>query len=617
MAAIPGKFYKLHLFIFILLSIQLFLLTPVAFLNKFLAAAICLGVLFNLKKIRFEFKRWYEALIFIIVSAYLTLAFFGFDLFLEAKPQYLIDLSYYQGYIPEADFSSLLSMASPYISMIYFLLGFVWTSYVLKSLLDFVDSFIEYKDKVCVPYLNDYWKKWLVLLVICFSVFMIWQRAFAPIVITDDSWSYLGGYRSGIYNTGSSPVYSFLINIVLSLIPKIAWVAFTQIILFSLLLATILMYFNQKGVRFKYIILAAFILPLIPSLGLHTIVVWVDLANGMALLWFTYVLVRIIDEVIINKRVVKKQLYSFGTQLCISMVLVFFMRANSFPVYIVMVPILTGLFIIKKQWKLLISVIISLIIVLIIRFPGYNALGVYVHEQSVYHKYIAGIHDLHSTYYQGGQFSEQALAKLKQMIPQIDEPDAKANFQPDWTRYLEYDLDIVGELTTAEFISLYTESLFRNPAKMMRSMLYRVRAYWVIDAKGYVNTIGHPIDMIARPAGPADLPELDIYRSPNFLTNIMHKYTMGASLPLPSVFIWRYGLWTGLMAVCILILTIKRRFIWSLVFLPVFIYIGTLYLTNAWTDYRYGLPVFLIGLFLPLAFILTSRDSIETNEVPE
>ncbi|MCL2051064.1 MAG: hypothetical protein FWG91_04980 [Lachnospiraceae bacterium] len=610
---------KLHLFIFILLSFQLLILTPVAFINKFLAVAICLGVIFHLagslknspEQKLFAKKPWFEILIWGLTNAYLTFAFFGFDLFLEPRPLLLVDLSYYQSDIPASDFQAFTSLAAPYFGLLYFGLGFIWTSYVLKSFLDVLTLLTSLRSKLFTPSPHAYWKKWLVLLVVIFSVLLIWLLAFSPAIITDDSFGYLSGWRHGIYNTGASPVYSFLVALVCHIFPitpKVLGVVFAQMLCFSALLATILMYFHQRWIRFKYIVPCAVLVALTPSVALHTIVIWVDLPNGMAMLWLAYVMVRIIDEAIINKASSKKQQLSFCVQLCLSLVLIFFLRANAFPVYLVMALVLAGLFLKKKEWRFLIAIGFSLILVLLIRFPAYNALSVYRHEQSDYHKYLAGLHDLNSVYYQGGSLPDQTLGKLRILIPGLDEPEAKANFQADWVRYLEYDLEKVSELTSGEFMSMYAETLLRNPAKMISSMLYRTRPYWVIDAKGYINTVNYSVDGMVRRGEFSELPELGIERKPNALTKVMYNYTMGTSLPLPSIFIWRYGIWSALMLICVTALLLQKRFIWILPFLPAAVYLVTLYLTNAWVDYRYGLPIFLTGLFLPLAVILLPSE---------
>jgi len=46
--------YRLHRFIFALLSLQLFVFSSVSFLSEFLAGLICAGVFIHIKKIKFR-----------------------------------------------------------------------------------------------------------------------------------------------------------------------------------------------------------------------------------------------------------------------------------------------------------------------------------------------------------------------------------------------------------------------------------------------------------------------------------------------------------------------------------------------------------------------------------
>ena len=613
------KHYKFHIFLFALISFQLFILVSIAFISKFIAVAICIGVLLHIKKIKFEFNRWYELVLFLIVNVYLTFAFFGYDLFLDNDSNIvkLINLSYSDLSNPESKASFIAG--APYIHLFYFGLGFIWTSYVLQSFLDAIKSLVRAKNRLCVLNNGYYWKKWLILLAIMFVMFMIWQRAFNPIVMSPDSWGYIDGWYTGSYNSFRSPVYAFLVSVICNLAPtkpEVQWIAIMQIMLFSALLATILMYLHKRWFRLKYIILAAIVLPLIPSLGLYTIVVWVDLACGMSILWLTYALVRIIDEVVLRNTASKRQRLSFYAQLCFSLVLTYFIRSNSFLVYLVMAPVLALLFVLWKQWKFFASVIFSVVMVLLIQLPGYNALNV-IEGPNEQLKYYAAIHDIQATYYSGGRLSEQTKAALRKYVTKLDDPDAKAAFRPDWVLYeAEYYAYDFNGLAAGEFFSMYIDSFVNNPLKMVKSMLYRVRTYLVIDAKGYINCVGYTA--IYDPqidANATQAPEIGVYRQHNFLTTIMTHFTMGAALPVPAIFIWRFGIWTALMVVSIMTLLLERRYIWLLTYLPVFVYLATLFLTSGWTDYRYGLPVFFVGLFLPLVLVLLHPANTEKGKV--
>jgi len=584
---------KLHTFVFTCVSALLFVFIPISFIDRFLAGIICFGVLLHIKNIKFEFKRWYDAILFFIICVYLMFSIVGYDLFLKNSMHLTI-----------------------YYRLFYYALGFIWTCYVLQSLIDAIKHLSILKDRVCVTNVDAYPKKWLILLAIMIPLFSLWQIAINPIVLTGDSWIFLDGWRNNRYINAFPPIYTFLVNIICTIAPakpEVMWIGITQNIAFSSLLATILMYFHQRWIKFKYIIPVAVILPLIPSLGLHTIVVWADLANGMSILWFTYVLVRIIDEIIINKTASKKQQLSFCIQLLISMVLVYFIRSNSFPVYIVMVPVLALLFSLKKEWKLLITVAASVLLVLLIRFPGFNALGVEEDFRAHEHRFHAAMHDMQATYYAGGRFSDEALASLRGYIRNLDAPDAEEMFIPDFVMWYEYAFHYdLGDLTVPKFLSLYLETFIHNPVEMISSMLYRVRAFWVIDHKEKMLLVNN-IRLEEFPPERAFV-DIAVNRQDNFLTNIFREYMTVMSLHIPSMFIWRFAVWVALMAVSIMMLIQERRFLWLVAYTPVFIYLATLYLAMGWNDYRYGLPVFFVGLFLPAVLLLCHSRKSDTRE---
>jgi hypothetical protein len=587
------KHYKIHIFTFAILSFCFLFYLPAAFINKLVAAAICIIILLNIKSLKFEFSQWQETILFIVINTYLTFAFFGYDLFL-VNSFYLRD---------------------NLIIFFVYALSFIWTGYVLQSALNLM-KYLSGQVKTADTSSNKkYWEKWLILFAIMCSVFMVWQRAFNPVAMSADSWSYIAGWRTGTYYSYFSPVYAFLIYIICSIAPstpEVQWVAFAQIIAFSSLLATLLMYFHTKWISFRWLIPVSIILPLIPSLGLHTIVIWSDLACGMSIMWLTYVLVRVFDEVIIHETASKKQQFSFFIQLCISLIFCFFIRKNSFLVYLIMVPVLALLFLFKKNWKLLATVLISVIMVLIINLFGYKALNVVGATFTTQFRYFALIHDIQATYYCGGNLSEQTQNALMKYIPKLDEPEVRDGFIPDDA--VAYDL---SELAIGEFISMYADSFIHNPFKMIKSMLYRCRAYWVIDTKGDIGCVNY-VNIRDNPGTTSSAyDEIGIYRHENILTRIMGYYLFLMNTSIPAIFVWRFGFWVALMIISMMTLILQKKFIWLLAYLPVFTYLVTLLLAMGWTDYRYGLPVFFVGMFLPAVFILFNQAGTSTSTINE
>ena len=629
-----GRNYKLHVFIFALLSWLLFPFSPIEFIHIALATFISICVLMHMKNIKFIFTNKRETILFVIVNLYLTFAIFGHDLFLlvtlePARLRDVIDST--QGSLLWKNFDYDVNMPSSnrgfqMYMFLHYVIGFVWTSYCLQSAIDLLKFLSNKASGLQIKQGTDdligkkYWKKWLVLFVIMVPLFMIWQRAYIIAIIGPDSWQYLHGWLIGAYYIFRSPVYSFLLNIILTLAPthpEVEWIVFVKIFVFSALLATVLMYFHKRGIRFKYIIPFAVILPLIPSFGLQPIAILPDLANGMSMLWLTYVLVRILDEVILKQSAGKWQKVSFCVQLCLSLVFVFFMRANSFPVFLVMAPVLALFFVLRKQWKLFAAIGMSAVMVLLIQFPGHKALD--VEEAYLPHRYFAGIHDIQYVYFAGGNLSERTITALRSLLLNMDDPGF--DFMPGYAAIHFYHVDFSG-LTTRLFLSMYLDAFLNNPIQLIRAILFRIRFYWAIDPKGPISVVNFTVILSEEPfidnminenatIHLSRAPRLGVQRPNNWLTILMNEYIWFMNKSIPTTFIWRFGVWSALMVISVMLLLQQKRRIWLLTYLPVFIYFLTLVLTSGWPDHRYGLPVFFIGMFLPAALILLGQHTEE------
>jgi len=582
------RHYKGHIFIFAALSFYFFLYLPVSFIDKFIAATICIAVLLNMRNLKFEYFQWHEKILFIIINAYLALAFFGYDLFLEN--------------------SLKINSLEKFFT---YCLSFIWTGYIFQSALNLMKYLSHHIKAVDASSNKNYWKKWFVLFAIMCSVFMVWQRAYNPVVLHSDSSGYLDGWLNGRYNNVRSPVYAFLVKIICSIAPtkpEVQWIVFSHTIAFSSLLATILMYFHIKVMQFKWLIPIAIMLPIIPSFGLFTLPIMTDLACGMAIMWFTYVLVRILDEVIIHDMASKRQQISFNIQLCISLVLCCFIRSNSFLVYLVMAPVLALLFLRCMKWKLLATNLITVILVLLINFVGFKTLNVKT-DRPIWNakemKYYGLLNDIQGTYYDGGKFSQQTQKTLMKIMPKIDDPEVRKAFRTEENvLFKDYDL---SELTIGKFVSMYTDSFMHNPFKMTKFILLRCKIFCLIYPKGRIFSIN--FTNIIPPNGPAITERLGLHRDENILTEKMNNYLKFMTKSIPATFVWRHGFWVALMMISIMTLILQKKFIWLLTYLPVYTYLASLFLAAPSADFRTGLPMFFVGMFLPLIFVLQERKT--------
>jgi hypothetical protein len=164
---------------------------------------------------------------------------------------------------------------------------------------------------------------------------------------------------------------------------------------------------------------------------------------------------------------------------------------------------------------------------------------------------------------------------------------------------------------------MYTDSLLNNPIKTIRSMLFRVRAYWVIAPKEGIALVGYYPLWVPLSDDPIfhHAHEMGVHRTHNRFTDIMYVGTWGISmLTIPATFVWRFGIWVAMMVISAMRLVLQKRFIWLFTGLPVLTYLATLYLAMGWTDYRYGLPVLFVGMFLPPALLLLTSSGEDDKD---
>ena len=484
-----------------------------------------------------------------------------------------------------------------------FILGVLWTAYLVRALLYLIDMLSKKRSTTRDSQERvSYWKNWSLFLLYSLPAFLLFQFAFNPAITSTDSFAGLAHTIGAPLENQHPPLHSLAVVLIMQLTGgDIRFVVWVQIFAFASIIATCLCYFSKLGVQRKKLIISAALLPLIPSIGLYGITVWKDIPFAIAMVWLTYICVRIYKELYNSgEKVTSITVVSISVQLCISLVLVFFLRANGFMAYIFTFGLLLVVFIVIKRKKMILSLLFSIIMILLIQFPFFNQMNVVESGFSGEAKYYAMLLDLQATYYDGGTFSENSLYLLRRSIPEIDH--VEEYFRRDWVHWNDYDL---SEMEMGEFILMYADTLARNPFLITRSVLTRTRAYWMIGEGGWINTVNY-VTLYTHPRGSSEPPLINAYRTPNFMTTFMqYHYLPFMYGPLTTIFVWRFGIWVLLMNVCIAYKIMRRDYKILMVFVPIYSYLLSILLANGWHDYRYGLSVFLIALFLlPLSIIM-------------
>ncbi|MCL1864166.1 MAG: hypothetical protein FWF78_11465 [Defluviitaleaceae bacterium] len=563
------------------ISFLLFILIPINFLNVFLALFISLGVAFHIKRIKFSYDRWYEIVAFVLTNGYLTFAVFGFGLFIESEI-----LTY-----------------SIFVRVVIFLIGYVWMYYVFQSALDMFNRLSNLKPASDFLNQKTYWKKWLLLFAITFSLMMLWQRAFNPIILYQDSPSFVRTFFAR-FSFG----YTLMNHIIYRLAPNaqsaLAGIAIAQILAFSALSASILMYMHSRilMLKLKYAVTVAFLLPMIPPIGLISVTLMADFMVAISILWITYVIIKILQDG-------DAQRTSLCIQLCLCLVYMYFIKSNVMVVFFVIYPVLLVMFYKNKMKKMLVSMGAVIALILFVRFPIHSLVGAVRDYNIDAARFFAGLHDMQATYYRGGTLSESSLEMLNNAIPNIEDlrdtfhPEAMAPRRREWMNR-EF---VFREISTGEFIINYADTFVRNPWYMFSTMLHRTRHYWVVDPKN--NITNHA----PRHFNSGSAEYFGVVRGRNeHLEIIFAQLRRATETHFGMTFFWRHGFWMALLLVSAGWVFLMREYKWLIAYIPVFAFMATKFLTSAWLEYRYGLPIFFVGMFLPVVVLYIKQSRRES-----
>jgi hypothetical protein len=277
----------------------------------------------------------------------------------------------------------------------------------------------------------------------------------------------------------------------------------------------------------------------------------------------------------------------------------------------------------KKRYQYIAAILASVIAILIIRFPVYYyACGLSENPHTQNAKYFAGLYDIQLAIYSGAKVSEESKQIIDKVMPEIYTDDVRAQFTVSYVRPKikrdgnDVPVYIFDELTVKKFLFLYIDMFIHNPVKIAKSVLGRTRAYWSFTSNGEIECVNY-IGLIDRvgntfPYSEEEIPSLKITRENKTMLKILKNYINFVEKHLSFV-VWRFGIWTALLIFSLCVAVAVGKYKLAFLYVPVFCYIGTIILSSAWTDYRYGLSVFLIGLFLPLITLQESIFNVESK----
>ncbi len=486
---------------------------------------------------------------------------------------------------------------------------FIWSCGMARVLVRWMDGIA---DKPRQPGRGYAWLKWAILAALAAAPLLVYHEAFNPAVMSIDSNTHISqAIDAAPLSDWHSPLYTLCIRALLRIQPRIAFVVVVQIVLVSCAIATAAMLLHRQGMSFRALCVGVCVFTMLPNNGLQINTIWKDIPFSFLLVLLTYAILVLLERL----RGAEGGIAMPCVQCGVALVGIYLFRQNGIAPFIGAGIVLITLSIRYRKWALLGTLIAAIAVVGVVKGPVYqNVLHIEHEEKSDDAKYYSLLHDLQGIYYEYGEFSEQDLALLERIVPDLEVH--RADYQPTWFSDHFYDME---EVHMGEFFGLYLRTFVKNPLLTIRGVLLRCNAYWSILLRDHkvVNVTSFSDAYVQTELYfPEEIAQYGLKNRESFYWTEMNRINGVLTDPLAASVLWSMGIWVLalLLAVFHCIFRKKAALLWAL--LPTALNYLALLATSSWSDYRYGYPVFLIGVLFPLYALLYRAPGSPAQQPP-
>ena len=531
----------------------------------------------NIQKINFIFYKPWHKMMLLLLEFYITFSITGV---------YLLDSS--------------VEYEMAYIDIVYVILSFIWVHPIALLLLEKI-LFIGNPQNIGKQKFNRSirWQLVILMMIPC----ILFCIGFNPAITSSDS-EYCFDLAHKIWETEvvmedwQPPFYIFILNILIKIYDSVSFVIIIQCICFSLVFVDGILYFNEKGVSRKLlVIIYCFI-----SFGISNLIqlstLWKDIPYMISMMWLTILIIKfVLDKDLYQKK------WSWYIQLVFASVFSALFRQNGIlPVFVIIIlfPLIS-----KESKKVLLACIMSFILILLIKNPLYQAMGVLEAPQL---KFFSLANDIMYSYYKGNTISDEAM----DIVNKVTSNDPE-NFEYN-AYFVNYKNSEPKGYSVIEFMKIYLENALRNPRDSIMAVLIRSSNIWSIvkpydEVAGSVNYTGECISYTENV-----YPYRKVNRITVFLTDICRAVTGNSVL---YVIYWRTGIYNilifSMLGIILIKIGIKDLIFYIMPFIPIVCNLFALFITSGWPEYRYFWPSMTISLLLLCYFILL-KMSVNLDE---
>ena len=311
--------------------------------------------------------------------------------------------------------------------------------------------------------------------------------------------------------------------------------------------------------------------------------IWKDIPYTMSLFWTFLIIARLS----LDYEEYRHRWYVY-IELIIALTGVFFFRKNGVVVFAVIVCSL--IIVLRKNIRLIISLLLCAGIIFLIRVPLYSHFE--IQDPGNKGMYIGLSQDILGVYYANGKITEDTMKMVNAVTGNNND---EYEYYPTWSLQ-SYDLDV----TPGEFIKGYSDTFLKNPVLMIRRILEREDAMWDIFPGENVIYEGMSTTSVQDGAYDENYEYWNDYYSPREFKPVYPTFyktvNYTAKSQWLSAVIWRPGLWC-LLALAALVLIVMRFGFKKhmLIAVPGLGHALGLILTTGWSEYRYYWPLILLN----------------------
>jgi hypothetical protein len=484
------------------------------------------------------------------------------------------------------------------LSWLIFLLVLVWVTPIIISFLYLLEQ-LKVTAKRLKPGASNRSpiRVRLLFVSMIMLVGVIYLVAYNPAIMSPDSfsqWHQASGLEPLV--NWHPPFHTLLIRALIMIMPSPSVVALAQIFFFALVFSATLLLFYQKGVNLKLLIILLLAFVLIPTNGIHLVTIWKDVPYAITLLWLTLIMIKV---VFFDYGETKPLL--LAAELAVSLVFVYFFRQNGIIVYVIYACFMALFLIHRRTLQPLAGVLLSIAIIILIRYPLYSYLQ--VEPAPPGNKYIALVNDLAGVYFAGGNLAPEAELYLGSIVDLEQLAPVYSEYRSNYDHY-KPELD---QTSMPQLLKIYSHTFVNNPLQMINSILCRLDLYWNIKTgKGaYIGVLNF------REISNWEQFPIHFYRKNNALTAFFDLASKGTVYLSPALLLfWRFGIWLVLLFTGFLFALRHNLKIIIVLAVPILANLLSLALSSGWLDYRYGWSILItVPVIIGVMIMPWNRDA--------